>query len=101
MERVLHGNLSQFSFLMSILHEKARELDLKPSYTAYMRWGKGPKQPLRFSKFGGPKVERQYATHYVANKHKIAAAVAGGLYGACSKMTILACVTFISLVHSV
>ncbi|MED4953241.1 hypothetical protein ABEO75_09270 [Paenibacillus macerans] len=37
----------------------------------HLRWGKGPKQPLRFSKSGDPKVERHYATHYVANKHKI------------------------------
>ncbi|WP_251593606.1 hypothetical protein [Paenibacillus macerans] len=48
-----------------------RVLDLKPSYTAYMRWGKGPKRPFRSSKSGDPKVERHYATHYVANRHKM------------------------------
>lgn len=70
LERVLHGNLSQFSFIMLLLREKARESDLKPSYTAYMRWGKGSKRPLRFSKSGDPNVELHYATHFVPNKPK-------------------------------
>ena len=30
-----------------------------------MRWGKGPKQRLRFSKSGKPKLEEVYATHFV------------------------------------
>lgn len=68
LERALHGNLAQFSFIMSSLREKAREVDLKPSYTAYMRQGKGPKQPLRFSKSGDPNIELHYATHFVPNK---------------------------------
>jgi hypothetical protein len=70
LERVLRGNLSQFSFIMSTLREKAREGNLKSSYTAYMRWGKGPKQVLRFSKSGDPNVERHYATHFVLSKPK-------------------------------
>ncbi|ETT72314.1 hypothetical protein C173_14790 [Paenibacillus sp. FSL R7-277] len=71
LERVLQGNLSQFSFIMSLLRENARELHLKPSYTAYMRWGKGPKRPLRFSKSGDPNVEKHYATHYVPAKQEV------------------------------
>lgn len=70
LERVLHGNLSQFSYIMSLLRGKARELDLNPSYTAYMRWGKGPKRPLRFSKSGDHNIETSYATHYVLKKPK-------------------------------
>ncbi|MNC18209.1 hypothetical protein D3C75_661060 [compost metagenome] len=70
LERVLHGNLAQFSFIMSALREKARETDLRPSYTAYMKRGKGPKQPLRFSKSGDPNIEQHYATHFVPNKLK-------------------------------
>jgi hypothetical protein len=66
LERVLQGNLGQFSFIMAKFRETARELDLKESYTAYMRWGKGPKQPLRFSKSGDPNVEKHYSTHFVA-----------------------------------
>jgi hypothetical protein len=70
LERVLHGNLSQFSFIMSTLREIARERNWKPSYTAYMRWGKGSKQLLRFSKSGDPNVEQCYATHFVLGKPK-------------------------------
>jgi hypothetical protein len=30
-----------------------------------MRWGKGPKQRLRFTKTGDPKIEKAYTTHFV------------------------------------
>jgi hypothetical protein len=30
-----------------------------------MRWGKGPKRWLQFTKTGDPKVEEAYATHFV------------------------------------
>ncbi|MDF2925816.1 MAG: hypothetical protein K0R57_4730 [Paenibacillaceae bacterium] len=70
LERVLHGNLSQFSYIISLIREKAREVGWKPSYTAYMRWGKGPKQPLRFSKSGDRNIELHYATHFVPDKPK-------------------------------
>ena len=30
-----------------------------------MRWGKGPKQRLRFTKTGDPTLEEAYATHFV------------------------------------
>ncbi|MDQ0194746.1 hypothetical protein [Paenibacillus wynnii] len=65
LERVLHGNLGQFSFIMKEFRKTARELDLKESYTAYMSWGKGTKRPLRFSRSGESQVERHYSTHFV------------------------------------
>jgi hypothetical protein len=65
LERVLHGNLAQFSFMMKEFRKTAREMTLKESYTAYMSWGKGTKRPLRFSKSGDSQVERHYSTHYV------------------------------------
>jgi hypothetical protein len=65
LERVLHGNLAQFSFIMKEFRKTAREMNLKESYTAYMSWGKGTKRPLRFSKSGDSQVERHYSTHYV------------------------------------
>ena len=70
LERVLYGNLSQFSYIMSTIRVKARELDLNQSYTSYARCGKGPRQPLRFSKSSDPKIERYYATHFVMDKKK-------------------------------
>ncbi|BBH23025.1 hypothetical protein Back11_43700 [Paenibacillus baekrokdamisoli] len=65
LERVLHGNLGQFSFIMKEFRKTAREMNLKESYTAYMSWGKGKKSPLRFSKSGNSQVEQHYSTHYV------------------------------------
>lgn len=65
LERVLHGNLGQFSFIMKEFRKTAREMYLKESYKAYMSWGKGPKRPLRFSKSGDSQVEKHYATYYV------------------------------------
>jgi hypothetical protein len=40
-------------------------LNLVPSSTAYMRWGKGPKQRLRFTKTGDPRLEEAYSRHFV------------------------------------
>lgn len=68
LERVLRGNLSQFNFILSLIRKQARELELKPSHTAYVKWGKGPKRPLRFSKSGDPTMEQRYTTHYVVSQ---------------------------------
>lgn len=65
LERALHGNLGQFSFIMKEFQKTAREMNLKESYTTYMSWGKGKKRLLRFSKSGDYQVERHYSTHYV------------------------------------
>ncbi len=65
LERVINCNLSRLSRLLRILRLHAHELNLKPSWTAYMRWGKWPRQRLRFTKTGDPKLEEAYATHFV------------------------------------
>jgi hypothetical protein len=65
LERVIHCNLTRLSRLLRILRFHAHDLNLKPSWTAYMRWGKGPKQGLRFTKTGEQKLEKVYATHFV------------------------------------
>ena len=65
LERVIDSNLTKLGRLLRILRFHAHDLSLKPSWTAYMRWGKGPKQRLRFTKTGDPKVEEAYATHFV------------------------------------
>lgn len=64
LERVINCNLTRLSRLLRILRFHVHDLRLKPSYTAYMRWGKGPKQRLRFTKSGDPKLEKAYATHF-------------------------------------
>ena len=65
LERVVNCNLTRLSRLLRILRFHAHDLKLVPSVTAYMRWGKGPKQRLRFAKTGEPKVEEAYARHFV------------------------------------
>lgn len=65
LERVIDCNLTRLGRLLRLLRCHAHDLHLKPSWTAYMRWGKGPKQRLRFTKTGDPNVEAAYATHFM------------------------------------
>jgi len=65
LERVIDCNLTRLSRLLRILRFHAHDLKLTPSRTAYMRWGKGPKERLRFTKTGESKLEEVYATHLV------------------------------------
>jgi hypothetical protein len=65
LEAVIDCNLTRLSRLLRILRFHAHDLSLKPSWTAYVRWGKGPKQRLRFTKTGDEQIEKAYATHLV------------------------------------
>lgn len=66
LEKVIDGNLAKLSRLLRILRFHAHDLNLRPSTTAYMRWGKGPKQRLRFTKTGDRKLEEAYSLHFVS-----------------------------------
>jgi hypothetical protein len=67
LEKVLPGSLNEHAYFCRELRAYARdELKLKPSLTAYMSWGKGRRQPLRFSKYGQPHLEELFSTHYVS-----------------------------------
>ncbi|TCP23468.1 hypothetical protein EV207_13130 [Scopulibacillus darangshiensis] len=65
LERVMRGNLNQFSFIMKEIRLHARKRELKASWTSYKSWGKGQKVDLTFSKSGNPILEKAYATHYI------------------------------------
>ena len=65
LERVINCNLMRLPRILRILRFHAHDLNLVPSFTAYMRWGKGPKQRLRFTKTGEPNLEEAYARHFV------------------------------------
>ena len=65
LEKVIECNLTRLSRFLRILRFHAHDLKLVPSVTAYMRWGKGPKQRLRFTKTGDLKLEEAYARHFV------------------------------------
>ena len=65
LELMINCNLTRLSRLLRILRFHAHDLNLKPSVTAYMSWGKGSKRRLRFTKTGDPKLEEAYARHFV------------------------------------
>lgn len=65
LERVIHSNLTRLPRLLRILQFHAHDLNLVPSGSVYIRCGKGPKQRLRFTKTGEPKLEEAYARHFV------------------------------------
>lgn len=65
LERVINCNLMALSRLLRILRFHAHDLKLVPSDTAYVRWGKGHKQVLRFTKTGDKKLEQAYCRHFI------------------------------------
>jgi len=65
LEKVIKCNLTRLSRLLRILRFHAHDLNLMPSVTVYLRRGRGPKQRLRFTKTGGPKLEEAYTRHFV------------------------------------
>ena len=65
LERVTNCNLARLSRILRILRFHVHDLNLCPSMTVYMRWGKGPKQRLRFTKTGDTKLEKAYSTHFI------------------------------------
>lgn len=71
LERVCRTNLSKLKSVNTIMRQVAAKLKLEPSLTIYNKYGKGPKQKLRFSKSGDFNIEKAYSTHFV-NKYKIA-----------------------------
>jgi hypothetical protein len=65
LEQVIDCNLTRVGRLLRILRFHAHDLRLVRSITGYVRHGKGPKRPLRFSKTGDLGVEKAYARHFV------------------------------------
>ena len=65
LEKVMNCNLIRLSRLLRILRFHAHDLKLVPSSTVYLRWGKGPKQRLRFTRTGNGKLEEAYSRHFV------------------------------------
>lgn len=65
LEGVMRGSLGSISFVMRTLIANSQRGNLKPSWTAYVSWGKGRRGPLRFSRSGDPNIERAYATHWL------------------------------------
>jgi hypothetical protein len=66
LERVIQGNLQKISRAMESFRRWAREKELKPSETGYVRRTRGGPVPLRFSRSGDESIEVSYRTHYVS-----------------------------------
>jgi hypothetical protein len=66
LEKVCQVNLSKLSTINRVIKQKAKKSNLKPSWTAYNKYGKGPTLRLRFSKTGNDNIEKSYATHYIS-----------------------------------
>jgi len=65
LESVITVNLTKINHLFRAFQQHARAGGLRPSKTAYLSWGKGPKRQLRFSKSGAPIIEDAYAAHFL------------------------------------
>ena len=70
LERVCQVNLRKLSLINKSIRKFAVQQQLKSSWTAYMKYGKGPKKHLQFSKSGDDKIEKAYATHFVKSRDK-------------------------------
>ncbi len=68
LEKVCKINLSKLKTINQITKKTSVKMNLKPSWTAYNKYGKGPKKRLQFSKSGNTTIEIAYSTHYVAVK---------------------------------
>ncbi len=66
LEKVIRCNLGQASRILRLLQMHAHDLNLRPSHTAYVKWGKGERTPLRFSKTDDPNLEEAYSRHFLA-----------------------------------
>jgi hypothetical protein len=65
LEKVSRCSLGKTSRILRILRMHVHDLNMTPSQTAYVKWGKGPRTPLRFSKTGDPNLEAAYSRHFL------------------------------------
>ena len=71
LEKVCGINLKKLSTINKTIKEISGEWNLKKSWTAYNKYGKGKKIRLRFSKSGNEMIEERYATHYNNSEYEI------------------------------
>jgi len=70
LEKICQTNLAKLTTINKIIRQVAIKMNLEPSLTVYNKYGKGPKQKLRFSKSGDLNIEKAYSTHFL-NKYQI------------------------------
>lgn len=67
LERGITKGLARTARVLRLLREEALSRGLTPRPGKYVRAGKGPKRPLRFSKTGDRESEAAYAVHFIRN----------------------------------
>jgi hypothetical protein len=70
LEKACQANLHKLSTVNRFIRKYSAEWNLEKSWTAYDKWGKGPKKRLIFSKSQDHQIESLYATHFL-NKKRI------------------------------
>jgi len=65
LEKVCVVNLKKLSTINKTIKEISEQWNLRKSWTAYNKYGKGKKIRLKFSKTGNEHIEETYATHYI------------------------------------
>jgi hypothetical protein len=68
LENICKTNLNKLKTINQIIRRTSVEMNLKPSWTAYNKYGKGAKKRLQFSKSGNAAIENAYSTHYIVVK---------------------------------
>jgi len=68
LEKVARGTLTQLDIIVRAVRAHSLNGGLKPSRTVYTSWGKGRRQPLRFTKTGNRFLEDAYSTHYLPQR---------------------------------
>ncbi len=66
LEKVIRCSLGKTSRILRLLRMHVHDLNMSPSQTVYVKWGKGRRLPLRFSKTGDPKIEDAYSRHFLS-----------------------------------
>jgi hypothetical protein len=66
LERSIRCSLGKANRILRILRMHAHDLNMRPSVTAYVSWGKGARTPLRFSKTGESALEKAYSLHFLS-----------------------------------
>ena len=69
-EKIFEGNLSKENRILRIIGFHAHDLNMIKRPTVYKQWGKEKKRTLKFSKYGEPRVEASYSTHFILNQSK-------------------------------
>jgi len=65
LEKVCGVNLKKISTINKTINTISKQWNLKKSWTAYNKFGKGKKIRLRFSKSGNEWIEQAFATHHL------------------------------------